>query len=618
MRCKGAVFDLDGVITETAKVHYLAWKAMFDEFLKTKKQREFTRSDYLDYVDGKPRYDGVESFLKSRKLSLPHGDPSDKPDKLTACGLGNRKNVHYQSIIKTEKPRVFESTVKLIKQLKRRGIKVGLASSSKNTKLILRITGLTSLFETIVDGVVSAKMGLNGKPQPDIFVTAAKNMGLSPTHCIVFEDALSGVQAGQNGNFGLVIGVKRGTTDISVADIVVSDLKYISIKDIENWFDVKQRTGIVNKSWEIYYCSYKPDAEMIRETICALGNGYLGSRACHATQKDDSNTHYPGTYLAGIFNKTATPVHGKKIWNNDMVNCPNWALVEFSIGKEKFVDPFKLIIVDYRQKLHLKEAYLEQTLLVKDKNGRMTKLVSRRFACMYDPHYAAIRYEITPLNYNEKITIRSSIDGNVINNNVARYRQLNQRHLKFLSSTKTRGFLNLNVQTSKSKHKISYCAKNTFYQGKTRSRVKPKTVKIKSLIGEEVSFNLKANKTCGVEKIVSIYTSNDVENPKTASQRSIAKVGNYDALFKHHRFSWAVLWNKADFKIVGDLWSQKLIRLHIYHLLGTASPHNVFLDVGMPARGLNGESYRGHIFWDELYIMPFFNTHFPEISKNTL
>ena len=244
---KGAIFDLDGVITASAHLHSKAWKAMFDEFLKgwTKEKgepfHEFTEDDYLEFVDGKPRYEGVKSFLESRGVSLPYGDPKDGPEVLTYCGLGNRKNVTYQKQLKDEGAKVFETSVAFVEALKARDIKVGVASSSKNTKLVLEQTGLEELFETRVCGLVSAELGLKGKPDPDIFVKAAENLGLRPDDCLMVEDALSGVTAGRAGNFGLVLGVARHLSGEELlaqgADVVVADLGEITVDDVGDWFE---------------------------------------------------------------------------------------------------------------------------------------------------------------------------------------------------------------------------------------------------------------------------------------------------------------------------------------------------------------------------------------------
>jgi len=231
-----AIFDLDGVITKTALVHSAAWKEMFNDYLHYREQRyaesfrEFTHADdYLPYVDGLARYKGVAAFLKSRGINIPFGDPSDAPDKETVCGLGNKKNIYFNRILDKDGVDVYGSTIDLIIQMKAAGIRTGVASSSKNCESVLAAAGLADLFETRVDGVVSAALGLKGKPEPDIFTTACANLGTDPENSVVFEDAVSGVQAGKNGNFGLVIGIAREGNQHDLlsngADLVVEDVE---------------------------------------------------------------------------------------------------------------------------------------------------------------------------------------------------------------------------------------------------------------------------------------------------------------------------------------------------------------------------------------------------------
>ena len=231
------IFDMDGVITKTAVTHAAAWKKMFDEYLKKRTRehgeafQEFTQNDYLSYVDGKPRYKGVASFLDSRNIHLPFGEPSDEAGKETVCGLGNRKNEAFNEVIERDGVEVYESTVQVLEELKTAGIKLGVASSSKNCVPVLEAVHLLSVFGARVDGVVTAELGLHGKPEPDIFTKACEMLGSTPDKSIVVEDAVSGVQAGAKGKFGLTLGIARENNEKELAengaDFVVTDLKEV-------------------------------------------------------------------------------------------------------------------------------------------------------------------------------------------------------------------------------------------------------------------------------------------------------------------------------------------------------------------------------------------------------
>jgi trehalose-phosphatase len=232
------LFDLDGVVTQMVKLHAAAWKDLFDGYLRQRAALEHKAfqpfdadTDYRHYIDGKPRYAGVESFLKSRGLELPYGDPSNTPERETVCGLGNRQDDIFLKRLKTEGVEVFDSTVALIHTLKARGIKTAIVSSSQHCAAVLDAAGLAGLFTARVDGVDIARLKLKGKPDPDIFLKAAERLGVAPARTIVVEDAIPGVQAGRNGKFKLIIGVARqgdhGILQENGADVVVGDLREI-------------------------------------------------------------------------------------------------------------------------------------------------------------------------------------------------------------------------------------------------------------------------------------------------------------------------------------------------------------------------------------------------------
>ena len=249
---EAVIFDMDGVITKTALTHASAWKKMFDEYLyKREKEHgelfvEFTHAgDYLPYVDGKPRYKGVQSFLESRGIHIPFGNPSDSAGTETVCGLGNQKNIAFNEVLENEGVEVYSSTVALINELKAAGIKLGVASSSKNCKPVLERVNLLDIFEARVDGVVSTELNLHGKPEPDIFTTACDIVGVKYANAIVVEDAVSGVQAGKKGNFGLTLGIARENNrrelEEAGADLVVEDLEEVGgMEGLNKLFELNQ------------------------------------------------------------------------------------------------------------------------------------------------------------------------------------------------------------------------------------------------------------------------------------------------------------------------------------------------------------------------------------------
>ncbi|GAA3609834.1 HAD family hydrolase [Microlunatus ginsengisoli] len=226
------LFDLDGVLTPTADVHMRAWAQLFSSYLNEHPEAApYAESDYFDYIDGKPRYDGVRSMLASRDITLPEGDPTDPPTAETVCGLGNRKNEEFASVLESEGVEPYPGSVALLDHLADRGTKVAVVSSSRNAPAVLAASGLADRFTVVVDGTVAAAHRLPGKPAPDTFVYAARQLGASIERSVVVEDALSGVEAGQAGDFGLVIGVDRGVgadrLQAAGADLVVRDLAQV-------------------------------------------------------------------------------------------------------------------------------------------------------------------------------------------------------------------------------------------------------------------------------------------------------------------------------------------------------------------------------------------------------
>ena len=225
-----ALFDLDGVVTPTAEVHMRAWSAMFNDFLSERGGQEpYTDEDYFAHVDGKPRYEGVAAFLSSRGIDLPQGDPSDDPSQETVCGLGNRKNDAFNEVLERDGVQAYPGSVRLLEALAERGLPMAIVSSSNNAPAVLESAGVAHFFSFVMHGGVASQRGIAGKPAPDTFVVAAQELGVTPSRSVVLEDALSGVQAGAAGHFGLVIGVDRGAGAKALTDagatLVVTDLE---------------------------------------------------------------------------------------------------------------------------------------------------------------------------------------------------------------------------------------------------------------------------------------------------------------------------------------------------------------------------------------------------------
>ncbi len=377
--------------------------------------------------------------------------------------------------------------------------------------------------------------------------------------------------------------------------------------------------------WKLVYTKFVPKKESLREALCTLGNGYFAVRGSLFNSQVADNS-YPATYFAGGYNKLATAIAGKTIVNEDFVNCPNWTFFNIKIGKGDWFSLSDSKIINFRQELDMRTAQLIREITFKDRQGKETFLQERRFVSMKDAHLANIQYKIIPQNYTDQVHFKSLIDGTVINDNVARYRKLNPRHLETVSGGSWGdNCIYLIAQTNQSKLKIAEAVKMRIFSGqkevKPSIRVHKKNIeKKRSFIEQNFKLKLEKKKPYIIEKSLAFYTCKD-KNIKYVQEKAINKVkgvSRYNVNFVKHKRTWRKLWDTFDMQIEKDVISQAILRFHVFHLLQTASFNTCDLDAGMPARGLHGEAYRGHIFWDTLFVMPFYNLHAPKIAKSLM
>jgi len=372
------------------------------------------------------------------------------------------------------------------------------------------------------------------------------------------------------------------------------------------------------QSWSLEYYDYDPKKEKSRESLLTIGNGYLGSRGAMEETKA-SDTNYPGTYIAGLYNRLTSKVANKDIENEDLVNIPNWLYLNFKIEKGQWFDIDTWEILSIHRKLDFKTGQLFRELVVQDGMGRKTAITSRRFASMANPHLVAMDYRLKPLNYSATVHLNTELDGQIINDGVARYRDLNQHHLEPVDQQNTSNGGWLRMQTTQSKIEIVEALKQRIeIDGNEINKFNSFPEKGRLRTGSSV--HLDQDQEVRIEKIVSIHTSkhDDSSHPLKSSLKDLNRVNSYDEMLQTSIAAWEELWNKIDVEITGDPKSQMLVHLHLYHLMVSASPNNVEIDAGIAARGLHGEAYRGHIFWDELYILPLYNLLLPEVAKSVL
>lgn len=378
-----------------------------------------------------------------------------------------------------------------------------------------------------------------------------------------------------------------------------------------------EKTDTFNK-WSLEYSDYDQKKEKSRESLLTVGNGYLGTRGAMEETKA-SDTNYPGTYISGLYNRLTSKVADKDIENEDFVNIPNWLSINFKIGEDDWFDINNCKVISIHRKLDFASGQLHRSLIVEDNKGRQTSIQSKRFASMHNPHLVAMEYSLKPLNYSDSILFHSSLDGQIINDGVARYRELNQNHLEPVDQKSNSNGGWLKVQTTQSKIEIVEAVKHRAnLNNKPFNEFESKVEAGK--LTTEFKCRIEENEEIKVDKIVAIYTSknDDAKDPLTSCESSLSKAKSYNDLLKENEKAWQETWEKIDIEIEGDNKSQMLIRLHLFHLMVAASAHNVNIDAGIAARGLHGEAYRGHIFWDELYILPVYNLLLPEVAKSVL
>jgi alpha,alpha-trehalase len=378
--------------------------------------------------------------------------------------------------------------------------------------------------------------------------------------------------------------------------------------------------------WTLAYDSFEPQQEGLREALCVLGNGYFATRGA-AAEADAGDVHYPGSYVAGCYNRLETEMAGRVIENEDLVNVPNWLPLTFRIEDGEWFELENIEILAYRQELDIRQGILGRTVQFRDGEGRESTLAHRRLVHMSEPHVCALESTLTPENWSGRVEFRSALDGTVINSGVPRYRKLTSRHLEPLETDVTDDeIISLKVETNQSKVQIAQAARTRVLRDGKRHQVERRPISRPGYVAQEFTVAADKGVPLIVEKVVTLFTSRDhaITECGVEARDQMRRTGGFNALTKTHALAWKHLWDRFDIGIEADVPNRHgehaamVLRLHVFHLLQTVSLNSTELDVGVPARGLHGEAYRGHIFWDELFIFPFLNLRMPEITRALL
>jgi trehalose/maltose hydrolase-like predicted phosphorylase len=368
------------------------------------------------------------------------------------------------------------------------------------------------------------------------------------------------------------------------------------------------------------YDSFEPDEEGLREALTSTGNGYFCTRGA-AEWEDAGGAHYPGTYSHGGYNRETTVMGGRPVLNEDLVNLPNWLVLKLRIEGDDAIGLDNVELLEYRHEYDIRYALLTRSLRFRDRAGRETSLHSRRFVSMAHHHQGAIEWVICPENWSGHVEVVTAIDGRVTNRGVARYAELEGRHLDPVSP-RTFGpqVIALKVQTRQSHLYVAQAARTIAFRGDEAIDVRRTLFQTEDYIHQVLACEARAGEAVRIEKLVAFYTSRDraISEPLGSAGQSAGRYPGFAEALERHKRAWDELWRACDVRLPGDDRVQFLLRFHISHVLQVCSRYTADRDAGVPARGLNGEAYRGHVFWDELYVYPFLNFRFPEITRALL
>jgi trehalose/maltose hydrolase-like predicted phosphorylase/beta-phosphoglucomutase-like phosphatase (HAD superfamily) len=648
MAYQGAIFDVDGVLVDSP--HELAWREAFRVLMETEwrdirdqtsySPERFTPAVYQQVMAGMPRMAGARAAME-------HFGVPDIDARIEQYAAG--KQEHVVRLIEAGRFMAFPDALRFILAVKAMGIRVAAASSSKNAKLFLERIRLDSFaaeqrldygfiqpgmtLQQLFDADISGRDFPKGKPDPTIFLTAAQELGVPPADCLVVEDATSGIQAAKAAGMAGLGVARLDDRDMLLeagADLVVTTLDDVSLRALageqleERRAAAELRRRLTQRPpsvWTLVYDSFDPAHQGLREALCALGNGYFVTRGALPEAEADG-VNYPGTYVAGLYNRAKTEIAGRTIENEDLVNVPNWLPLQFRVAGEAWFDAQQADVLEHRLELDMGHGTLIRHLVWQDAEGRRTSVVQRRLVSMKDEHLAGLETTFTAENWSGTLQVRSGLDGRVVNAGVKRYRDLNPRHLQMLDQgevdTET---IDLQVETNQSHVRVALAARTRLLRDGATVEADRRVVEEPGFVAHDLTVDLEEGRPATVEKVVALYTSRDraVSESRDDARLQVAGAEDFEGLLARHEGAWNSLWNRFDIEMdSANEWTETVLHLHIFHLLQTVSPHTVHLDVGVPARGWHGEAYRGHIFWDEMFIFPFLNFQRPVLASALL
>ncbi|RJG01005.1 HAD-IA family hydrolase [Noviherbaspirillum sedimenti] len=579
---QAAIFDMDGVITRTAHLHAAAWKDTFDDFLRRRAPdgqswRPFdAHADYLAYVDGKPRRDGVRSFLGARAIDLPEEEVD---------ALAKAKDRQFERQLREQGVQTFASTIALVRELRRQGVKTGVVTSSRHGREILHAADIASLFDVALDGIYLDELALKGKPDPAMYLHAARELDVAAARAMVVEDAVAGVEAGRRGAFGLVVGVDRGGNAAALrqggADIVVQDLAELGIAQLQAAFLAHREEA----GWCIEEKGFDRVRERQMESLFCIGNGYMGIRGALDSPLPASQADL---FIAGIYSckhadlpyseiEFLAPERGAALYA-ELVPLPFPFCLAIAVEGEP-VDFAGAYGRELRRVLDMRRGVLHLEAAFETPGGRRTVVRSRRCASLLDPHLLLQEALVTPENHWGKVTLGTCL--------VAADLAVSHPHLQCLEHA-VEDDLEL----------VRYLTQASDFEICIVSRVRQE-------------FRM-------LRRLVSVFTSRDHAEPRAAALAHAQTLdwNRFEAHFAGSAKKWTEFWSRADIRVPGHPSVEQALRFGSYHLRLPAGADDC---VSIGARTLSGRAYEGHVFWDtEIFMLPFYLHVEPRWARNLL
>ncbi|WP_220094018.1 glycosyl hydrolase family 65 protein [Arthrobacter sp. AQ5-05] len=514
----------------------------------------------------------------------------------------------------------------LLRQLHADGVHTAAVTTSRNGRLWLRVAGIEPLVTVVVDGADGARISLPAAPDPAMFLEAARRMRTHPAAIVVLGSSPAGIRAATAGGFGLVIGIEvpgNGEPPRAIdADIELATLSGLDLAGIgaPETAIAQPRLLTGPDAWTLASHGFDPAHEGLRESLFTLGNGYWATRGSQPGATNDG-VHYPGTYFAGIYNRLVTVVDSVPREDEHLVNAPDWTYLTVARTGAPAYSARSAFLQEHSQRLDLRRGLFEVDDNYADGEGRTTAVSSRRLQSQADPRLAAMETRIVAGNWSGSISILSAINTSVTNGNATVDSMLAKTHLQPARAVPAGpDTVIVDVQTNQSGLAIAMAARTRVFDQNGGPVVhSSRFVSVDGLSGIEITCMLTAGEPIIIEKTVAASTSRDsaISRPSLDAAARLERAPDFAALLARHTHAWGALWSRFGVKLPAETPAALAMNLNTFHVLQSV-PVNAEIDAGIPARGLHGEGYRGHIFWDEMFVYPMLTLRRPELTRQLL